>query len=66
MIQVGEDFVFQRDGVTVLVDDVSLPFLLGSELDYVVEMIRSAFQVVNNPNVDLACGCGTSFSKKSS
>jgi len=64
MVRIGDDYVFQRDGVTVLVDDVSMPFLVGAQLDYVTEMIRSAFQVTNNPNVELACGCGTSFSKK--
>lgn len=60
----GEDYVFQRDGITVLVDDVSFPFIKGAKMDYKSEMIRSAFAVVDNPNVDLACGCGTSFAKK--
>jgi len=60
----GEDIIFQRDGVTVIVDDVSYPFIKGSKIDYKSEMIRSAFAVIDNPNVDLACGCGTSFAKK--
>ena len=57
----GDDRHFGRDGVTVLVDEVSLDFLKGSELDYVEEMIGSSFQV-KNPNASSSCGCGTSFS----
>ncbi len=61
----GTDYTFQRDGVTVLVDDISLPFLRGAHVDYKSELIRSGFAVRDNPNVELACGCGTSFAKKS-
>ena len=64
LIQHQEDYYFIRDGMASVIDNVSLPFVYGAQLDYRVEMIRSAFAVVNNPNVDLACGCGTSFSKK--
>jgi iron-sulfur cluster assembly accessory protein len=55
------DIVIERDGATILVDQVSLPYLAGSELDYVDDLIGSSFQV-KNPNAKAACGCGTSFS----
>lgn len=64
VFQVEEDFIFSHDGSAVVVDDVSLPFLKSAMLDYTVELIRSGFVVIENPNVDLACGCGTSFSRK--
>jgi iron-sulfur cluster insertion protein len=56
-----DDLVFERDGVEVLVDPVSIEYLKGSEFDYVEEMIGSSFQV-KNPNATASCGCGTSFS----
>ncbi len=58
--QNDDDIVIERDGVTVLVDEMSLPFLEGSELDYVDELIGASFQV-RNPNATASCGCGTSF-----
>jgi iron-sulfur cluster insertion protein len=45
----------------VVVDSTSLELLKGSELDYVEEMVGSAFQV-RNPNATSSCGCGNSFS----
>ena len=56
-----DDLVLQRDGATVLIDAVSLPFLEGSEIDFVDELIGQSFQI-KNPNATAACGCGTSFS----
>lgn len=56
-----DDLIFERDGVEVLVDPVSIEYLKGSEFDYVEEMIGSSFQV-KNPNATASCGCGTSFS----
>jgi iron-sulfur cluster insertion protein len=56
-----DDQVFERDGVGVLVDDVSLELLRGSELDFVEDLIGSYF-VVKNPNATSTCGCGSSFS----
>jgi len=59
---VGEDDrTFQRDGVTVVVDDMSLDLLAGSEIDFVEELIGSSFQI-RNPNASSSCGCGSSFS----
>ena len=57
----GDDMVIERDGASVLIDEASLPFLDGSEIDYVDELIGAAFRI-NNPNATAACGCGTSFS----
>lgn len=56
-----DDLLIERDGAAVVVDSTSLEFLKGSELDYVVEMVGSAFQV-KNPNATSSCGCGNSFS----
>lgn len=56
-----DDIVVERSGATVLVDAVSVPFILGSELDFVDDLIGSGFKV-NNPNATASCGCGTSFS----
>ncbi len=55
-----DDLTFDRDGVTVVVDDVSLDLLDGSEIDFVEELIGASFQV-RNPNASSSCGCGTSF-----
>lgn len=56
-----DDLLVERDGAGVVIDEVSLPFLEGSEIDYVQELIGSAFKV-HNPNATANCGCGTSFS----
>ena len=56
-----DDLVIERNGAAVLVDSTSLELLRGSELDYVEEMVGSAFQV-KNPNATSSCGCGNSFS----
>ena len=53
--------MLERDGAKVVIDDVSLGFLENSEIDYVKELIGSAFKI-HNPNAVAACGCGTSFS----
>lgn len=55
------DSVFSKDGVIVITDDVSLPFLKGAEIDYVDDLIGAHFKI-NNPNASSSCGCGTSFS----
>jgi iron-sulfur cluster assembly accessory protein len=50
-----------RDGVTVLIDSVSLQFLAGSQIDFVDDLIGASFKI-NNPQAKTSCGCGTSFS----
>jgi len=56
-----DDFVFERDGIAVVVDDVSLGLLNGAELDFVEDLMGASFQV-RNPNAASSCGCGNSFS----
>jgi len=56
-----DDLLIERDGARVLIDEMSLEFLSGSEIDYANELIGSAFKI-NNPNATANCGCGTSFS----
>lgn len=58
-----DDHVFEVDGVSVVVDKVSMQFVIGSEVDYVEGLQGAGFQV-NNPNVVAACGCGSSFQVK--
>jgi iron-sulfur cluster assembly accessory protein len=60
-IRQEEDLVVERDGVTVVVDPVSLEYMKGSEIDFVDELIGASFQI-RNPNASSGCGCGTSFS----
>src|SRR3954468_12598794 len=54
------DVIFQSSGLMILVDAQSLPYVDGSEIDYVESLQGAGFQV-NNPNVVAACGCGSSF-----
>lgn len=56
-----DDRVFERDGVKVLVDEVSMEFLAGAQVDFKEDLIGSYF-AVENPNATSSCGCGTSFS----
>jgi len=53
--------VFERDGVAVVVDEVSLGLLSGAEVDFVEDLMGAAFQI-RNPNAASSCGCGNSFS----
>ena len=48
----------------VVVDEASLELIQGSTIDYVQEMIKSAFVVADNPQSESACGCGSSFAVK--
>ena len=59
-----EDSVIEKDGIDVVVDESSLELIKGSTIDYTQELIRSAFSVVNNPQSESACGCGSSFAVK--
>ena len=56
-----DDIILERDGAKIVIDEVSQEFLKGSEIDYVNELIGSAFKI-HNPNAKASCGCGTSFS----
>ena len=55
-----DDIVIEKGGATVLIDPVSLDYMAGSEIDFVDDLIGSAFKV-HNPKATASCGCGTSF-----
>lgn len=56
-----DDTRIEKDGVVVLVDPVSYPYLVGSQVDY-KQGLEGAQFLVNNPNASTTCGCGSSFS----
>jgi iron-sulfur cluster insertion protein len=55
-----DDKVFEKSGVRTVIDEASLEILDGSVIDYVEDLIGSAFRIVN-PNFTASCGCGSSF-----
>ena len=55
------DKAFDSNGVQIVVDQMSLMYLMGTEVDY-VEGLQGAGFKFNNPNVKNTCGCGSSFS----
>jgi iron-sulfur cluster insertion protein len=59
--QADEDLAVVTDGVTLLVDPLSLQYLMGAEVDY-TESLHGAQFVIRNPNAKTTCGCGSSFS----
>lgn len=59
--QAEDDLALSRDGVTLLVDPLSLQYLAGAEIDY-AENFSGAQFVIRNPNARTTCGCGSSFS----
>ncbi len=54
------DFVLEQHGVRVVVDEVSMGYLRGANIDYVNDVMASGFKI-DNPNATSACGCGHSF-----
>ncbi|HYJ59436.1 MAG TPA: iron-sulfur cluster assembly accessory protein [Methyloceanibacter sp.] len=57
------DEVIEEKGVKLLIDPTAVMFLLGTEMDYRADRMRSGF-VFNNPNQTSACGCGESVTLK--
>ena len=55
-----DDTSMQRGGVTLLIDPMSLQYLMGAEIDY-QENVEGAQFVIKNPNATSTCGCGSSF-----
>jgi iron-sulfur cluster insertion protein len=55
-----DDSIVEADGVSVLVDSMSYPFLTGATVDYEQGLAGARF-VVTNPNASSTCGCGASF-----
>jgi iron-sulfur cluster assembly protein len=60
---VSTDKTFSSQGIRIVIDSNSLPYLEGTELDYVKEGLNAGFRF-NNPNVEQTCGCGESFTVK--
>lgn len=63
-IQNPDDRVFEKEGIKVVVDEVSYGFVKGATVDYIEELIRSSFMVTTNPNAEGGCSCGNSFAAK--
>lgn len=60
-VRAGKDLVVEAHGAKVIVDNRSLKFLAGTELDWETSLMGSSFQF-HNPNAKRSCGCGSSFS----
>ncbi len=56
-----DDTIIEKGGVTLLIDAMSYQYLVGAEIDY-TEGLEGARFVINNPNAQTTCGCGSSFS----
>lgn len=56
-----DDLKIECDGAAALVDEMSLAFLKGSEIDFIDELAGAEFKI-RNPNAKSSCGCGVSFS----
>ena len=59
--QNNDDKIFETCGIKVVIDEMSLELLGGSELDYVDDLAGASFRL-NIPNATASCGCGISFS----
>jgi iron-sulfur cluster insertion protein len=55
-----DELIVERDGVSMVVDQISLMYIAGSEVDF-IENIGGSYFVINNPNATSMCGCGNSF-----
>ena len=55
------DEIVETDGVKLLIDPMSIQYLMGAEVDY-TEGLQGAQFVIRNPNASTTCGCGSSFS----
>lgn len=60
-IAADDDTVVEKGGVIALVDPMSYQYLAGAQVDY-TEGLEGAKFVVSNPNAEITCGCGSSFS----
>ncbi|KAL8233210.1 hypothetical protein R6Q57_002988 [Mikania cordata] len=60
----NDDRIFERDGVKLAVDTISFDFVKGATFDYVEELIRSGFQVAENPSAVGGCSGKSSFMVK--
>ncbi|GFQ63859.1 iron-sulfur cluster assembly 2 homolog, mitochondrial [Trichonephila clavata] len=60
----ADDVCFSKEGAKIVVDKMSLDFLRGSTVEYKEELIRSSFRIVDNPQAESKCSCGSSFAAK--
>lgn len=60
-VQNEDDFDFAYEEVRVVVDSMSMQYLQGATIDYKEDIMGSSF-VIDNPNAQTSCGCGSSFS----
>lgn len=56
-----DDFEISKTGITIVIDAMSMQYLAGAVIDYKEEIMGSSF-VIQNPNAQSTCGCGSSFS----
>jgi len=57
----ADDVTFEKNGVEIVTDSLSLQYLKGSTLDFIESLSGSSFEI-KNPNATASCGCGSSFS----
>ena len=57
----SDDAIISNEDISVLIDSMSYPYLVGSEIDYIEDLSGAQFSV-RNPNASATCGCGNSFS----
>jgi iron-sulfur cluster insertion protein len=55
-----DDLTFDKDGISVVIDSVSMQYMSEAEIDYTESLMGSNF-TIRNPNVKATCGCGSSF-----
>jgi iron-sulfur cluster insertion protein len=60
-IQNEDDFVIEKDGIKILVDSMSMQYLIGATINYKEDLTGNQF-MISNPNAQTTCGCGSSFS----
>ena len=60
-VQNEDDFVVEKDSVTLIIDAMSMQYLSGATIDYKEDLTGSSFNITN-PNAQSTCGCGSSFS----
>lgn len=56
-----DDFIIQEGNVSILIDSMSMTYLTGATIDYKEDLMGAQF-VIDNPNAETTCGCGSSFS----
>ena len=60
-MQIEDDFDLDYEDVKVVIDSMSMQYLQGASIDYKEDLMGASF-VINNPQAQTTCGCGSSFS----